>query len=75
MKPSRVYTLGILPYIRRNPPKHPPSFFELRPSPTVVGYGRRRSEGPTVAFIHGLTPMVCCEGGQNGERNLTTIFD
>ncbi len=50
-------------FLRRNPPKHPPSLFELRPSPTVVGYGRRRSEGPTVAFIYGLAPMVFCEGG------------
>ncbi len=37
--------------------------FELRPSPTVVGYGRRRSEGLPCAFIHGLMAVVCCEGG------------
>ena len=50
-------------FLRRNPPKHPPSLSELRPSPTVVGYGRRRSEGPPFAFIHGLLAVVLCEGG------------
>ncbi len=34
-------------------PLCPPSLSELRPSPTVVGYGRRRSEGPPCAFTHG----------------------
>ncbi len=40
MKPPRVYTRGILPYLRRNPPKHPPSLFELRrvrPSHSSMG--------------------------------------
>ncbi len=68
MKPPRAYTRGILPFfggIRRSGRFgcEGQALFELRPSPTVVGYGRRRSEGPTVAFIHGLTPMVFCEGG------------
>jgi len=68
MKPPRVYTRGILPFfggIRRSCRFgcEGRALFELRPSPTVVSYGRRRSEGPTVAFIHGLTPMVFCEGG------------
>ncbi len=57
-------------FLQRNPPKHLPcllrrsgrfgcegwALFELRPSPTVVGYGRRRSEGPPFAFVHRLTP-------------------
>jgi len=51
-------------FLRRNPPKHPPLLSKLRPAPTVVGYGRQRSEGPPFAFVHGLIAVVFCAGGQ-----------
>ncbi len=67
MKPPWVNTHGILHFfgeIRRSARFgcEDRALFELRPSPTVVGYGRRRSEGPTVAFIHGHMPVVFCGG-------------
>ena len=45
---------------------HPPLLFELRPSPTVVGYGRRRSEGPARAFIPGLSLLRRSSLGYQG---------
>jgi len=50
MKPPRVYTRGILPS-------------SLAESAEAPSFALRASEGPTVAFIHGHTPMVFCEGG------------
>jgi len=32
-------------------------------SAEAPSFALRASEGPTVAFIHGHTPMVFCEGG------------
>ena len=32
-------------------------------SAEAPSFAIRASDGPTVAFIHGLTPMVFCEGG------------
>jgi len=64
MKLPRVYTRGIIHFIGAEsaetpslptPPKRP---LRLR-GPDAF----QASEGPPCAFIHGLTPVVLCEGG------------
>ncbi len=68
MKPPRAYALGILHFFSARGRSgrfgcEGRALCELRPSPTVVGYGRRRSGGPPFVFIYGLTAVVFCEGG------------